>query len=315
MDSIKKFYKNIISFLILIGGFTYLFINAEVHHLSQFDWRLGVGLIILQGCYYFLTTLPQYFILNNMNLTISFGRIFSITILTNFLNLLLPARGGVLFRGFILNKYFKMKKRDYMAFSLFISLSGLFIMGIFGLILFPLMDSHGEKPLYLLEGGAAFLVLLGFYGLYSTKALAKWNKRIAKLYHQKTKWSLINTKKNFILTSFSYGGSFIVHAMRIYLLGAYFFLEIDLINACALTVLLLFINTIPILPGNIGVKEASLSGILALMGHNPQIGFFIGLLDRLMELIFLGVFGTIFSFKWNIWSDWRKSDVTSLRDD
>jgi hypothetical protein len=29
--------------------------------------------------------------------------------------------------------------------------------------------------------------------------------------------------------------------------------------------------------------------------------------DRLMQLIFLGILGVIFSFKWNIWAEWGKT--------
>lgn len=307
MSNLKKYYKNIISLLILIGGLTYLFISSQVHHLSQFDWRLGAALVLLQGIFYFLITLPQLYILKKIDVPINLGRIFSITIVTNFLNLLLPARGGVLLRGIILNKNYGMKKRDYAAFSLFISLGGLFVLGVMGLMLFPLMEWDGEKPIYLMQVGSSVLAILGFYGLYSTKALAKYNKKVAELYHEKTKWSLINKKDNFLVTCFSYSASLFTYALRIYLLGIYFYLEIDIIDASALTVLLLLINTFPILPGNIGIKEASLSGILALMGYNPQVGFFIAIIDRLMQLVFLGILGTIFSFKWNIWAEWGKS--------
>lgn len=307
MKQLKKYYKNIISLIVLVGGLAYLFVNSEVHHLSQFDWRLGVALVFLQGVFYFLMTVPQFYILHKLGTSISMGRIFSITIVTNFLNLLLPARGGVLIRGIILNKNYSMKKRDYAAFSIFISLAGLFVLGVLGLLFFPLMDWDGEKPLYLLQGGAALLAILGFYGLYSTKTLAKYNKKIGELYHEKTKWSQINKKDNFVVTCLFYAASLFTYALRIYLLGTYFYLEIDILDASAITVLLLLINSFPILPGNIGIKEASLSGILALMGYNPQIGFFIAILDRLMQLIFLGVLGTVFSFKWNIWEEWGKS--------
>ncbi len=314
MKLLKKYYKNIISLIVFIAGLSYLFYNSDVHHVTGLDWRVGAGVILLHGLFYFLLTIPQLYILRNLDTKIGLGQLFSITIVTNFLNLLLPARGGILLRGIIFNKNYGMKKRDYAAFSLFMSLVGLFVMGAMGLIFFPLMDWDGDKPIYLMMGGATLLMLFGFYGLYSTKALAKWNKKIGELYHQKTNWSKINKKSNFIVTSLFYSGSLFSYAARIYLLSIYFYLELDLFDVTALTVLLLLINTVPVLPGNIGIKEASLSGILSLMGYNPQIGFFIAIVDRVMQLVFLGVLGAIFSFKWNIWSEWGKTNKDTLEE-
>tara|TARA_Y100000590_G_scaffold291056_1_gene327652 strand:+ start:29442 stop:30389 length:948 start_codon:yes stop_codon:yes gene_type:complete len=312
---ILKYYKNFISLFVFVIGLTYLFYNAEVHHIAGLDWRIGIGVIILHGLFYFLLTIPQLYILRNLNTKVNLGQLFSITILTNFLNLLLPARGGIFLRGIIFHKNYGMKKRDYAAFSLFMSLTGLFVMGALGVVFFPLMDWDGEKPSVLLIGGASSLMLFGFYGLYSTKALAKWSKKIEVLYHEKTNWSKINKKRNFITTSLFYGASALSHAARIYLLSLYFYLELDFFDVSGLTILLLLINTVPILPGNIGVKEVSLSGILSLMGHNPQIGFFIAIVDRVMELIFLGILGVIFSFKWNIWNEWGKTNQDLLKDE
>lgn len=308
MVTISRYYKNVLSLIIVIAGLTYLFLNADVHHVSGLDWKIAIALVLLHGIFYFLITLPQLLILRKIDVPISLGQVFSMTIVTNFLNLLLPARGGVLLRGVVFNKKYGMKKRDYAAFSIFISLVSLFILGLMGGFLFPFMDWDGEKPILILQGGALALMILGFYGLYFTKTLAKWNTKLAELYHQKTKWSLINKKENFLFSCIFYSGSLFSYALRVYLLSTYFYLELDFFDASALAVLLLLINTLPILPGNIGIKEASLSGILTLMGHNPQIGFFIAIVDRVMELIFLGILGTIFSFKWNIWFEWGKTN-------
>lgn len=299
---IRKYYKNIISLIIFLAGLTYLFLNNQVQHLAQFDWRLGIALIILNGFFYFLITIPQFYILRKINVPITLSQIFSLTIVTNFLNLLLPARGGVFVRGVVLLKNFSLKKRDYAAFSVFVSLAGLFVLGGVGVVLFPFMRWNGIKPIFILELGAILLVFLGFFGLYSTKALAKWSPKLETLYHEKTKWNLINKKDNFLVTTFFYFFSIMTYALRIYALGVYFYLDLSFVDACALTSLLLLINTVPILPGNIGVKEASLSGLLALMGFNPQIGFYIAVIDRLLQIIFLGSLGAYFSFKWNVWN-------------
>lgn len=302
---IKKYYKNILSLIIFLAGLIYLFFNNQVQHLAEFDWRLGVALLILNGVFYFLITIPQFYILRKINIPIGISQIFSLTIVTNFLNLVLPARGGVFVRGMVLLKNFSLKKRDYAAFSIFVSLAGLFVLGAVGALLFPYMRWNGTKPLFLLEAGAIFLVVLGFFGLYSTKFLAKWSPKLESLYHEKTKWNLINKKDNFIVTCFFYFFSLVTYALRIYALGIYFYLDLTFVDACALTSLLLLINTVPILPGNIGIKEASLSGLLALMGFNPQIGFYMAVIDRLLQIVFLGSLGAFYSFKWDIWN---KSD-------
>lgn len=304
---LKKYYKNIISLVILLAGLGYLFSNNEVQHLSQFDWRLGFALLILNGAFYFLMTIPQFYILRKIDVPITLSQIFSLTVVTNFLNLLLPARGGVFVRGVVLLKNFKLKKRDYAAFSIFLSLAALFTLGTVGVSLFPFMRWNGTKPLFLLEVAALSLAFIGFFGLYSTKFLAKWSPKLELLYHEKTKWNLINKKDNFIVTCFFYLLSLLTYALRIYLLGIYFYLDLSFVDACALTSILLLINTAPILPGNIGVNEASLSGLLALMGFNPEIGFFIAVIDRILQTIFLGLFGMIFSFRWDIWNKTEKA--------
>jgi uncharacterized membrane protein YbhN (UPF0104 family) len=312
---LKKYYKNIISLIIFLAGLTYLFLNNEVQHLAQFDWRLGCALLLLNGIFYFLITIPQFYILRKINIPITLSQIFSLTIVTNFLNLLLPARGGVFVRGMVLLKNFNLKKRDYAAFSIFISLAGLFVLGAVGAGLFPFMRWNGSKPLFLLELGALILVFFGFFGLYSTKFMAKWSPKLELLYHEKTKWNLINKKDNFTVTCLFYFFSLLTYALRIYLMGVYFYLDLSFIDACALTSLLLLINTVPILPGNIGVKEASLSGLLALMGFNPQIGFYIAVIDRLLQILFLGVLGAYYSFKWNIWENPKASKRDPLVND
>ncbi len=302
MKLVKKYYKNVLSLIIFLAGLSYLFLNNDVQHLAQFDWRLGGALIFLNAVFYFLITIPQFYILRKINIPITLSQIFSLTIVTNFLNLLLPARGGVFVRGVALLKNFNLKKRDYAAFSVFVSFAGLFVLGAVGSALFPFMRWNGTKPLFLLELGGLALAFLGFFGLYSTKFLAKLSPKLELLYHEKTKWNLINKKDNFIVTSFFYFFSLITYALRIYLLGVYFYLDLTFIDACALTSLLLLINTVPILPGNIGIKEASLSGLLALMGFNPQIGFYIAVIDRLLQILFLGSLGAYYSFRWNIWN-------------
>jgi len=120
------------------------------------------------------------------------------------------------------------------------------------------------------------------------------NPHRLRLYFAKTKVLSINlfNKKNFTWIFIGYYFAISFYILKFALI--FYFLDIHimfsgLFMACVLN---LAISLIPIIPGNLGIKEASFAGFLHLYGVDFSVALNLAIIDRIFQIAFLS-FGAI----------------------
>ena len=289
-----KYIKNILSVLVvlLIGYFVYK--NVDLEELKKINLETIIYLFLLYVAFFTIVTIPLKYILRSLNYNIPISKIFAVTIISNLFNLALPARGGTIYRGVYFKKYFNLSLTEYFSISYLLSLGGLFTVGLYSVILLLLGQNLVTNiKIGLLTSGIIFC-LFPFLGLFFPKVLLKLSQKFKKNIDEKVDWSKVRSSRNVIMTLCGYFCSMTVYWVRIHIICSIFFKEISIEATLALTCLNLAINIIPILPGNLGIKEASFAGILSMMGLSYELGLLVALIDRGMQIITLGLFSSFF---------------------
>lgn len=284
-----KYLKPFLS-IVAISLIIYLtYQSGQWHLLEKLSWLSIVKIFLLYVLFFVIISFPLQRLLKSMGYQPAFFTIFNATTLSNLFNLALPARGGTLYRGFFFKEKFNLSLREYIGVSYFLSLGGLFTVGVYSLISLLIMDRGNLKIQMGLLISASIYGIFPIIGLTFPKLLLKFSKKFRELMEGKVNWDVIRSPSNILTTFLGYVSSMGIYIVRIAFICTLFFNQFTLKEALILTCLNLAINLIQVLPGNLGIKEASFAGILSLMGYSYEVGLLIALVDRAMQVLSLGI--------------------------
>ena len=201
------------------------------------------------------------------------------SVATNFYNLVLPGRSGVLVRALYLKKNFQFEFKSYMRFCGVLSWAGGIILVISLLIvLFSGVLTHDQKDLR----DISIVLTIALLSIPVISNLFMKNKE---------KYVSYFGKPTFIAFA-SFALAQLVYIMRI----SYFYYlatgRLDLRSSALIAIIVLTSGIIQLLPGNIGVKEATFVFAGRLAGiDDPSLNLQVALMDRALSTFLLLALG------------------------
>ena len=294
-----KILKQIVTLLlfVLMGWYLLHLDDCEkIKNITVMNFSL---LFFLYFVFYFFISPPIKKIANDLGHKIPLWDVLGISLLTNLLNYVLPVRGGIVLRGFYLKKKYGLGLKKYAALSLLISLVGLVVTGFSNGISFLMNDDLSIKLksmhslAFLVLGCGAVLVM------FSPNILMKISKKVREL-NTVVDWNKVSSPENIGVTFVCYSLALAFYVFRFSLLCDSLDISLPLNELVSLVTLSLVVNLLPLLPGNVGVKEASFAGVFHLLGYNYEIGALVSIIDRFMQVGFLFLGSLIFSLKTDV---------------
>jgi uncharacterized membrane protein YbhN (UPF0104 family) len=275
MNKFKSILKYLVSISILIYLFFYTFKNRELFSLDRLSLIFGV--FTCMGLFYLFLSFPFFNILRKR---ISLSSLYLLNILTSFMNLILPMRGGVLYRAYSLKKENNIGVREYAAISVLLSMSSFFILGLGSYSLSKLLR---EEDLYFaISYSSLVLFLLSLLILVFPRILLSF-----KFFKKREYIFSKITFKNFLITNLFYLIAIVFYSLKIFLLFKIFRTSLSFETILAVSVLHLSIGLISILPGNLGIKEIGFIGVSSLFQIDGEIALGVMAMDRVFQVIFL----------------------------
>ena len=107
---------------------------------------------------------------------------------------------------------------------------------------------------------------------------------------------LSNKKDNLIIFA-CYLLGLLTYSLRIWIIYTVVGIDFGYLNSIYFSVLILGISIIQLLPGNLGLKEASFSLGSLLFGHHASIDLLVALIDRGVQLLTLSILGLYYQIK------------------
>ncbi len=302
--------RMVLPFLVAVLALFFFIFNINISETLQTISKTNLYLYSIAFVMAYLALAARSYrwklLLKNMDFHAKFKDVFEIYFLSVFVNCLLPAKMGDVYRGHKLKKNYEVSMSktvgtvfverivDIVFLVAMISVSGFFLFGS----QLPEEIASGMKVAYLL---AALLIAMLF-------SIRKWRKRII---------GLLPGRMGGYLERFESGCSLSLERRRLKILATTLLIwSIDLVRIfivakaigvdLPILVLLFILPTIalltalPLTPAGLGAVELSVTGILVLTGLNVNVAASIAILERLLSYwsyIFFGALLYTFSKK------------------
>ena len=277
MNKVIQATKYTVSLFILIFLVLYTFRNLE--HFSYENKLSILSIFLCFSSFYFFLTLPFY---NILKPRISLKNFYLLNILTSMLNLILPMRGGVVYRAYSLKKKYEIGLREYAAVSVLLSITSFFILGISSY--FVSINYLSEEVSSAVSYSSLVLFLISILILIFPRILLTFSFFKTKKYI----FSKINLK-NFVVTNIFYLFAIISYSAKIFFLFKVFSANVGIVEVTAISILHLSLGLVSILPGNLGLKELGFVGICSLFSINSELALGVMAMDRVFQVIFLSL--------------------------
>jgi uncharacterized protein (TIRG00374 family) len=297
----KKIFNCLIILLVLFFFIFYIINNAsdfiKFLDIAKNNIPLFLLVSLLYFLHLFLIGLILKYTLLPFGIKISPKESTSLSVITNFYNLILPIRGG----AFIRAKYLKNKYN--FSYSKFLStLYGLYVIGFFTASLVALVSIFFIYYFYntpikgLLYPILVFFIILLTIILISPKISEKKNKYINFIVSILNGWTVLKKNKKAVIVTF------LVSLVNIFIFTTMFFLEFKIFNIdfpYTYLILLASVNSLSLLlsitPGSFGVKEGFIIFVLTSLGLSFELSILISLIDRAAVSITILILGPIFT--------------------
>lgn len=286
-------------FLIVLG-LSFGINSSHIDIFFQVPLTLWISLFALHSMFFFIASCPWHVVIKGLNVEQSFYETLSIYFSAQFINLFIPGRGGDLLQGLYFKKVHGLKLRTYWSLILFLGLCGMISICIVGALSIPSINftTSGLRGVLgvgcILFGLVAFIILRGSH--FFSEAFGKLKNYI----DENIRWKEINQKYNIVFSILGYTLNLFLYAYRMFLLMSFMYVEISFWNCVGLSSIMLILNLFPILPGNIGIRELSFAYLLTLIGQPYEVGMFIAIIDRMVQVIFLSMVGIPLAYKYKI---------------
>jgi len=273
----NKFVGSIQNILFMIGfAFICFFLFQNKAQIAEVSTLTYVGLLVNYFLFYIFLSLGQRLLFANK---ITATVLLDVNILSNFLNLILPFKSGVLYKATVLKRNFGVGYKDFTIKMFSLSLISLFVVLFFlvSLLLFWNHLGHENQLItdYFVLVIAGFVALLSIIFYLMVKKMKDLNLS-----------TFIRISLFYSLSAFTYMAKFMIYMQA-------FNISISLYEISLITFFVLASGFISLLPGNIGLREFSLVTILALFNVNTELAIVIAFLDRVVQILFLGGFSVV----------------------
>lgn len=272
---VKIFLKAIFS-IILVVGIAY-FINSKKETLSNIINIQPLFLLSLIACHlvnFFLLGLIFHEPLKKLGINLGFNQWFGLTAVSNLFNLFLPAKGGNALRWYYLRDNNGLRTKTFLSINFLTTVIGMLSMGILGFFFLEfaptglgIINQIAKETFFIMGTAASVILLLSFREIKLLKVL----KNIP---HE------INCSRVYLIVFISFTIITLLYPIRAYFSYQALGIELSILQTTQLSVFLLIASLVPVLPGNIGIKEVVMAHIASKFGIMPEVAILATLFER-----------------------------------
>ncbi|EQC44045.1 lysylphosphatidylglycerol synthase domain-containing protein [Bacteriovorax sp. Seq25_V] len=264
--------------VIFFAGFVFIchFLIINSRKIPSFGFLVYFGLIFNYFLFYLFLSFGQRSVFKN---GIGVLKLLDVNILSNFLNLILPLKAGIIYKASVIKNNHGISYREFSIKMLSLSLISLLIVFLALAILLCFWQSGAVHSVYI--DRYFYFVITAIVSILSI-VIVVISKKIQSL----DRVSLIKIMTFYFFSSVTYIIKFLIY---IYAFG----LNSSLYEVSVMTYLILAAGFISVLPGNIGLRELSLIGVLSMFQVDGDRAVLIAFLDRLIQILFLGGYSLV----------------------
>lgn len=263
--------------IILIAGMAY-FIHSKSETLSNVINLRPIYLVALMACHFINFLLLGIIFqapLKKIGIDLKFSQWFGLTTVSNLFNLFLPAKGGNAIRWFYLRDNNGLKTRTFLGINFLTTIIGMLSMGLLGF--FFLEFAPTDLGIIQEIASESFFIM----GLISSIILIfSFRKKIKFLkVFENIPFEIKNTQ-TYMTVFFCFTLITLLYPVRAYFSYQALGLNLSILQTTQLSVFLLMASLVPVLPGNIGIKEVVMANIASKFGIMPEIAIIATLSER-----------------------------------
>lgn len=305
--SFKNIVKLLLSVLVLGGTIYYVYLHlGDFQVLPAFNLAAVVPLIITSLAFQFLQALIFKYQTELFSLNLSMKHWFGLAATSAMYNLLFPARGGLLARGYFLQKKYQFRYSYYAGLMLIMLILGLSITSFASLVAHAwnyYSYAWFNKPTFMVAISAllASAIMSLFISIVPKKRIGEMVKnwsRINSLWEgfcQISSQLNLNRKALFLLI-LSFLVTVLVMSARLLFSGNLLGLNLTLPYCMVIQTMVGLSVFVSFTPGNLGIKEGIIVALLTAQGITPETAIIVAAVDRLCSALIILLFGVPFHF-------------------
>ncbi|WP_413291248.1 lysylphosphatidylglycerol synthase transmembrane domain-containing protein [Bdellovibrio sp. HCB337] len=285
------YFKLLIS-VVLFGAVIYFVIRdgQSLSLIKNFSVLPAVLLLVVHAANYYFLGNAYNFPLAKHGVTLTFSEWYGLTVVTNLLNLILPAKTGNSIRLLYLNEKKRLSFHDFAQLNIAVAALALSTLSGFGVCYFVLFSKSALLNKAILTGILSVIFLLTttylVFPSFINRFLPKSIPAQPRLY--------FSTRKEF----FTIAGNLLLvkalYPLKLYLAFQVLQYPISILDTYEISLVVLLISLVPILPGNIGIKEFSTAFMAQSFNINLEVAMLVAVVERLSYFTFLIPTGTYF---------------------
>lgn len=242
-----------------------------------------VLLLLVHGANYFFLGNAYNFPLAKHGIQLKFSEWYGLTTATNLLNLFLPAKTGNTIRFLYMHEKKGLSFHDFAQLNVAVAALALSTLSGFGSLYFIFFSKSAMLNRALLTGILVVIFLLTTTYL----VLPQWiNKILPKSFpanpkkYFASKSDLLKIAGNLLMVKALY-------PLKLYLAFQVLQYPISILDTYEISLVVLLISLVPILPGNIGIKEFSTAFMAQSFNINLEVAMLVSVIERLSYFAFL----------------------------
>lgn len=295
---------------LVVGLIMFIFRKGDTFDvLSHTNFSIIAGIFATYALNYIFLGMVYNFPLKKMDISLSFNQWFGLTNLSNLFNLILPAKGGTAIRWLYLWEVHKLPTQNFFSINLFGTAVGMITMGYLGLLVSYFVPGMTSSIVSDMDAAFWALFLAGSSIIvFMSRNSIKRFKIFSPLPEELKDWKIFSS------TAICFAGITLLYPVRTYLSYHSLGIQIGLVEGIEISMIALLISIVPILPGNIGVKELAMAYIAKRYGISAEMAILASLIERAGLYLFLLPFGFLayFSVFMNIKGKRSFSDIAGL---
>ncbi|OUR97078.1 hypothetical protein A9Q84_12160 [Halobacteriovorax marinus] len=260
--------KFILSFVLLFAVSSFYLGNQDsIDKILNINIFVFMALIAVHFINYIFLGLVYKSPLEQMGVKLEFREWFGMTSFSNLFNLILPAKAGMALRWFYLLNIFKIDTKTFLLKNTFTTFVGMIAMGVYGLITVSIFNMEKVSQSHYFLGIFILMTLVGLAFLTKLNPMRLTEKKF---------YSFKVAMKVFILFFLIA----LLYPIKTYLCFKALGVELSLISTMEISTWMLILGLIPIIPGNMGLKEIIMAQLSTNYGISSEVAVLAILIER-----------------------------------
>lgn len=280
-----------ISIMTLFSLGAYLYSQAgNLLKVTNIDFKFILSITALYFLHLIFLGLTHKLPLKKHNIDLSFKDWFGLCSASEFLNLVIPAKGGTALRMIFLKRNYQLSMRSFLSMNFAVIVSAFTFFGFFGAFYIRLNIGKPSLVFIMLESIFWAMSISGILLIVASETLSKifnFQRKINPKFYLKD-ISLI------LKTTILYFAIFSLYPLKIFLTFKSIGISINFLDSFEISLAIILISIFQVIPGNIGIKEILTAYLASQYGINFEMALLASLIDRAIMFLFLFPIGTYY---------------------